>query len=342
MQVLVIGGTNFIGPHVVRYLLAMGHEVTVFHRGNSKADLPPEVHHILGDRHNLVEMKSAFERLLPQVVLDMILYTEHDALTTMSTFKGLTQRIVVISSIDVYHAYGVLRCTESGPVDPVPLTEDSPLRQQLYPFQHLPERPLNRPADYEKILVERVVMSDPDLPGTILRLPMVYGPGDDRHRLLPYLQRMNDNRRVIVLAENVAQWRSSYGYVENVAAAIALAATHERAKTRIYNIADLKVFAEAEWISKIGEIIGWQGKVVTVPKHYLPSEWKLDVNVHQHWFVDTTRIRQELGYSDVVHLDAALKRTIDWEKSHTSKDISPQAIPWLFSYATEDAILAAM
>jgi len=40
MQVLIIGGTNFIGPYVVRYLLAMGHHVTVFHRGNSKTDDP--------------------------------------------------------------------------------------------------------------------------------------------------------------------------------------------------------------------------------------------------------------------------------------------------------------
>ena len=342
MQVLIIGGTNFIGPHVVRYLLGMGHQVTVFHRSNSKADLPPQVHHLLGDRHHLVEMKNEFERLSPQVVVDMIPYTEEDALTTINTFKGITQRLVVISSIDVYRAYGVLRRIESGLVEPVPLTEDSALRQQLYPFQHLSQRPLNRPIDYEKILVERVVMSDPDLPGTILRLPMVYGPGDDRHRLLPYLQRMDDNRHAIVLAENIAQWRSSYGYVENVAAAIALVTTNERASKSIYHIADQEVFTEAEWINKIGEIARWQGKVVSVPQDYLPSEWKLDLNIDQHWFIDTTRIRQELGYSDAINLDEALKRTIDWEKFHSPTEISPQTIPWLLSYATEDAILTAV
>ena len=40
MKVLVIGGTNFIGPPLVRRLVALGHEVAVFHRGRTQADLP--------------------------------------------------------------------------------------------------------------------------------------------------------------------------------------------------------------------------------------------------------------------------------------------------------------
>ena len=40
MRVLIIGGTHFIGPAVVRSLHEMGHEVTVFHRGQTTADLP--------------------------------------------------------------------------------------------------------------------------------------------------------------------------------------------------------------------------------------------------------------------------------------------------------------
>jgi len=69
--------------------------------------------------------------------------------------------------------YGVILGIESGSVEPVPLTEDSLLRKALS-FRDMPKRPA--PADYEKIVVERVIMGNPDLPGTILRLPMVYGP----------------------------------------------------------------------------------------------------------------------------------------------------------------------
>jgi nucleoside-diphosphate-sugar epimerase len=53
MKVLIVGGTNFIGPHVVGRLAEDGHEVIVFHRGRKERDLPPGVKHILGGRRNL-------------------------------------------------------------------------------------------------------------------------------------------------------------------------------------------------------------------------------------------------------------------------------------------------
>jgi nucleoside-diphosphate-sugar epimerase len=64
-------------------------------------------------------------------------------------------------------------------------------------------------------------MANPNLPGTVVRLPMVYGAKDIRHRFYSYLQRMDDRRCAIVLEESIARWRGSYGYVENVAYALA-------------------------------------------------------------------------------------------------------------------------
>lgn len=46
--------------------------------------------------------------------------------------------------------------------------------------------------EYDKIPVERVILSDPILSGTILRLPMVYGPSDPLHRFFPLVKRMDD------------------------------------------------------------------------------------------------------------------------------------------------------
>ncbi|WP_026734242.1 NAD-dependent epimerase/dehydratase family protein [Fischerella sp. PCC 9605] len=338
MKILIIGGTNFIGPPVVRHLIAMGHEVSVFHRGKTKANLPPDVHEILGDRSQLVEMKSKFQQLSPQVVVDMVAYTEQDALTLMNTFAGMAQRVVTISSMDVYRAYEVILGKESEVV-PVPLTEDSPLRSSLYPFREMPIRPLDAPVDYEKILVEQVVMANPDLPGTIVRLPMVYGENDPLNRLFPYLQRMGDRRSAILLEESIARWCGSYGYVENIAYAIALAATNERATNCIYHVADVEVLTEAERVTRVGKIAQWQGKVVVVPKSQLPPEWKLPVNTEQDWLVDSTRIRQELEYEEIVSLDEALQRTINWQWNHSPQQPQQFAAPWLLDYATEDAIL---
>ncbi len=57
MRVLVIGGTSFMGPRVVRLLHKQGHTITIFHRGQTEADLPSGVEQILGDRANLVAFR---------------------------------------------------------------------------------------------------------------------------------------------------------------------------------------------------------------------------------------------------------------------------------------------
>jgi nucleoside-diphosphate-sugar epimerase len=342
MKILVIGGTHFIGLHVVHRLHKMGHEITVFNRGETRSDLPLGVNRIQGDRKNLTQFKTEFDQLSPQVVLDMIAFTEQDAHDFVNTFKGIAQRAVVISSQDVYHAYDVLLKLESSAPDSVPLKEDSPLRSHLYPFRNLPEKLFDRSDDYEKILVEKVVMNEPDLPSTILRLPMVYGPRDFRRRLFPYLKRMDDNRPAIVLEESFAQWRGSYGYVENVAEAIALAVTHEQAANRIYNVSDTVTLTEAKRIRAIGRIAGWNGEVIVLPKSQMPKSWKLPYNTDQDWVIDATRIRQELSYSEPIPFDEALRRTIEWDRQHPPDDSSKWTSPELLDYATEDAILASL
>ncbi len=57
----------------------------------------------------------------------------------METFRGLTARVVAISSQNVYRAYGVLTGREPGPRQPTPLTEESEVRRQLHPYnaEHL-------------------------------------------------------------------------------------------------------------------------------------------------------------------------------------------------------------
>jgi 2'-hydroxyisoflavone reductase len=51
LDLLVLGGTGFIGPHLVRHAVSRGHRVTIFTRGRRKVDLPDEVVRLTGDRN---------------------------------------------------------------------------------------------------------------------------------------------------------------------------------------------------------------------------------------------------------------------------------------------------
>lgn len=339
MRVLVLGGTSFIGPPVVRRLTELGHEVAVFHRGQTKAPLPAEVTSFYGDRARLADSLADFRAYKPDVVLDTLALTEQDAKTVVETFTGLARRLVVLSSGDVYRAYDRLRGADPGPPDPTPLTEDSPLRDKLYPYRNAAESPDDIDYNYDKILVERVVMAQPDvLPATILRLPMVFGPRDEQHRLFNYLKRVDDHRPYILLPKEWAVCRAPRGYVEDMAEAIRLCVTEEKAANRIYHVGYEANYTEATWIEHVASAVGWTGEIISIANADLPERLRSRQSFAQDWSVDSSRIRQELAYREVVPLEEALRRTVAWERANPPQQIDSSR----FDYDAEDAVLESL
>jgi nucleoside-diphosphate-sugar epimerase len=306
MRILVLGGTRFIGPHVVRLLAEQGHDVTVFHRGKTEAELPESVRHIHSDFTSFTAHLETLRSTRPDVVLDMVPFMDKGS-HGVKHLGGIARRAVVITSCDVYRAFGRLWKTEPGPPDPLPLTEQSPLRTKR-------AGDLGPKIDYDNIEVERAVSSTPELPVTILRLPATHGPGDSQHRLFGYLKQMDEGSPKILLEETFAHWRCARGYVENVASAIALAVQDEASAGRTYNVAEPVAHTEAEWVRRIGEVAGWRGEVLAVPAALLPNNERSDLAFTQDYAVDSSRIRDELGFRETVDEEKGLGRTIEWER----------------------------
>src|SRR5438046_2538392 len=376
MRILVIGGNGFIGKPLVRQLNEQEHSVAVFHRGKGKEALPAEVEEIIGDRRELGNYRGAIREFAPEVVIDLILSSGKQAEKLIETVRGIgfregnhrlksgLPRIVAISSMDVYRACGVLHGSEPGPLEPLPLTEESPLRKttQTYPMERLQQ--LQNvfgwiDDSYDKVAVERAIGSASDvaecqseaeagryrsrfgnggISATILRLPMVYGPGDHLRRIFPIVKRIEDRRPAILYSEAVAAWRSPRGYVENVAAAIALAATSSQAAGRIYNVAEQESFSELEWAQKIADRMDWQGRFVILPRERTPENLLTPGNFAQHWVASSERIRRELGSEELVKTDEAIRRTIEWERRISPLETSLSTL----DYAAEDSALAKL
>jgi nucleoside-diphosphate-sugar epimerase len=338
MKILVIGGNGFIGSPTVALLQHAGHDVTVFHRGTTGA--PEGAAQIIGDRNRLGEFREAFSREKFDVVIDFILSSERQARQLMETLRGITRRVVVLSSMDVYRAWGIFYGLEPGGLEPLPVNEESAVRTRpAYPPEVL--RKLQQIVswaddEYDKVPTERVVLNDPDLPGTILRLPMVYGPGDYIHRFHPFLKRMDDGRPFILFADDVAPVRTPRGYAEDVAVGIFAAATSGKASGRVYNICEAKAWSELEWAEKIAAATGWRGEFILLPRAKTPAHMVWPYNTTQHLVVSSDRIRWELGYREGTPSQEAFARTIRWERAHP-----PQAVGAPFNYEAEDEALAS-
>jgi nucleoside-diphosphate-sugar epimerase len=284
MRVVIIGGTRFMGPHVVRSLAGAGHDVTVFHRGTDCN----ESAHVHGDRMQLPR------DLHGDVVIDMSCMTEEQAKAAKEHFRG--ERYVVISSGDVYRNYDGLRGRYTGPPDPVPLREDSPLRETRYPYDD----------DYDKILVEQTLASDHT---TILRLPAVYGPRDEQHRFAPWLKQMSGDTVRIDIRQ--ADFRWTRGYSENIADAIVLAALEDAAAGKTWNVGEPDSPTDKEWVRMIGEAAGWHGRIETAEN----VEGTLPVNFAYDLATNTSTIRRDLRYSERIPRAEALVATVMWERS---------------------------
>jgi nucleoside-diphosphate-sugar epimerase len=278
--------------------------------------------------------KDEFAGFGPHTVIDMLPMTAADAEAVVAAVGDITPRIVGISSQDVYATYGVLIGTEDGPVNLEPVAESAPLRSELFPYRDRVDAD-ERLYEYDKIPIERIYLSQLGLYGTVLRLPCVYGPNDYQHRMGPYLRRMQDGRSAIFLSEGQAAWRWTRGYVEDIAQGIVVAATSRRSLGRIYNLGEATAYTEREWVEAIGRTVGWQGEIRVLPVEEMPPHLRSNENYAQPLIADTGRIRDELGFDEIVDPEEGLRRTVEWELAHPDERLTDQD----FDYAAEDAVL---
>ncbi len=312
MKILVIGGTRFIGLEVTLALHRMGHEVAVFNRGQTLPDLPEGIQQIQGDHNEMLDHADALRAFAPEVVLHNIVLHDDHVKMTHEVFTGIARKLVMTSSMDVYLPFGRVNGTEPGDLIPGVMDETSPLRNKWYMYRTPEMTEDHRMYRYDKIPAENAALHYPDMVGVVLRLPMVIGPRDWQRRLLAFMQPMKDGRRHIVLDEVYAKWHSTYGYVENVAHAMALATVDDRANRQIFNAADT-ILPTLDLAHKVKTAMQWDGEFVLVPTEQLPESLRFGVAQPQDLMVASERIKTMLDYKPLVDFDEGIKRALDWE-----------------------------
>ena len=114
LRILILGGTNFIGPHQVRAAVARGHEVTLFNRGQTNPDLFPDLETLIGDRDGDLEALAGREW---DVVIDNSANIPRWVRLSTEALQGSVGKYVYISSTGVYIPYLTTDIHEDAPVD---------------------------------------------------------------------------------------------------------------------------------------------------------------------------------------------------------------------------------
>jgi len=208
-------------------------------------------------------------------------------------------RWIVISSIDVYRAFGALNADRES--DPVPLDEDSPVRTERYPYRGQ----VAGMDDYDKLDVEDVYLPRG---ATVLRLPMVYGEHDYQRREEYVLRRVRADRTRIPCGSG--QWLACRVYVRDVARAVRLALRRE-VSGQVMNVCEDRTYSMRMWSQMILDASGSDAQLVRVADDVLPEDLKPTGVMSQHVAATARKARALLGWatSDPVE---TLRTTVRW------------------------------
>jgi len=307
VKVMMLGGTRFIGRAITEELVRRGHEVTVVHRGTSEPESWVDVAHIHVARADMHAEADRLRAVSPDAVVDCLALTHADATGALSLFADST-RVLVLSSMDVYEAYGALQEGRVG--EPVPSFEDSPVRAKRYPYRGV----LEGMDDYEKLDVEEAYLARG---GTVLRLPMVYGEHDGQRREWPILRRVRAGRDRIPIGAGT--WVTSRGYVADIASGVMLAVESDRVAGEVLNLAEARSPTIELWARWILAAAGSDAELVRVPDEVLPDDLGITAAIGQHLLCDSSKARELLGWTETPAHEA-LRRSVQWHLAHPPAD----------------------
>lgn len=182
MKILVLGGTQFIGRHVVARAVANGHDVTVLTRGLTSADLPDSVERLTGDRNDGAAGISAIQGRAWDACIDISGYTPVQVQASALSLKSSIHRYLFISTVAVYNGNGDQPLTENHELVPPAPHEITSVSRETYGAL--------------KVTCENIVTDVYGTRATILRPQIVAGPFDHTGRHTYWVKRGIDGGEV--------------------------------------------------------------------------------------------------------------------------------------------------
>jgi nucleoside-diphosphate-sugar epimerase len=322
LRVIVLGGTRFIGRAIVEELAAAGHDLLIVHRGNLEPDDMPKVQHLHVERAELAAHRQELAAFEPDAAVDCRALTRADAETVVAALPS-DLRIVVISSIDVYRAFGAVN--EGRETDPVPLDETSPVRPNRYPYRGL----MPGMDQYDKLDVEDVYLPRG---ATSVRLPMVYGEHDYQLREEFILRRVRAGRERIPFGAGT--WLHSGGYVRDIARGVHLVLKTPAAAGHVLNLCEDRTYSMRMWSLLILDAAGSRAELVRVSDEVLPEDLKATGTMSQHIAASAQKARSMLGWTTSDPAES-LRITVRWHLANPPANSNPD-------FSADDLALASV
>jgi 2'-hydroxyisoflavone reductase len=318
-----MGGTLFLGRHIVEAALQRGHDVTIFNRGRQNPSLFPEIERLVGDRDSDL---SALANRQFDAVIDPSAYRPEQIDLVLSALKAPPNHYTFISSISVYRSF------------PPGTRYD----------EHADTLPGNEGYGALKARTEAAIQSA--MPGrvAILRPGLIVGPHDPTGRFTYWIRRIAAGGRVLapgrrdrpiqfIDARDLAQWclQMAEGNANTVLNAVGPASTltMDHFLNRCIDVSSSH--AQLAWLTDQqvldAGIEGWTELPLWIAEH--------DADAGGIFHADNSRaLSRGLTFSP---LDRTIRDTLEWAQQSGDEQPSPLLVEAL-SASKEQATLASL
>lgn len=314
MKTLVLGGSVFVGFNIVKELLARGHEVAVLNRGQTRASLPGEVKRLRADRNDSASMHAALHGLSFDAILDVSGYTREHVQAALDAVGDRVGQYIFCSTTAVYFGSAIY-----------PLREDAQLMQDARGGPYALGK-----VSGEKALAEWSQHSR--IPFTVVRPTYVFGAGTPRSELEPsYFYRVEHGRPLLMPNRGIPL--THLIHVEDLAQIFAQCLGNPRAYGQAYNAAALDFPSIRGWCMAIGEAMGAQPELVSVPDELTPMMKGFPFQARRCVVFSMDKAVRDLDYRPKYATSAGLAQSYAWYKRELSSTFS-------YDLSEDEAVLA--
>jgi len=322
MKLLVLGGTVFLGRHVVRAALDGGHEVAVLHRGRHGTDLfRGEAEHVLGDRADAGLLARVAARGWDGVV-DTCAYAPAPARVAWDALAGTDAQLVLVTSCNVY----------PGWPEQVVAGEDAPVWEEGDPADYGPGKAACERAAAAALGPDRVLAA---------RAGLIVGPHDAVFRLPWWVRRMARGGRVpvpgrpdapmqVIDARDLAAWLVEHAGRRTAGPVNATAPAGTQTARELFASAAAVTGGAAElaWIPdevlQACEAEGWDEVPLWLPEGRFPGTWTVGTARAQGLGLSCRPLRDTVADVWAWLRDGGEAELGDWSAGHRPRGLTPE------------------
>lgn len=288
MNILIIGGSKFIGWRFVELLGKTDHSVTIINRGNHQRIYPDNVKQRTADRNDYDQMATAIGNAAYDVVFDMCGYVEIDMQHTVKLFGSRAKKYVFISTAATYLEPRVL-----------PIAEDHPQGEHGIWGAH----------GSGKLACEQVLLAaykTSDFPVVIVRPSYVYGIGNTIDRETFLFDRIAKGRTILIPGDGEAVIQ--LGEVSDLCQALLRIAEAPKGFGECYNISGNEFVTLKSLVTLVSNIMGKGYKSLRVnPKDYGLTDRNVFPFDNCTYFTANDKFSKDFGWSSAVSLADGLR-----------------------------------